>query len=275
MARKSGVVRAAAGQHGLFEKKRAVAVLPQVKSLYVYPVKAARGSALTTAEVEPWGLAGDRRWAVLDEQDRRLSPATCPAIMTVTATREAGGLLRLTAPGAPSLLVTPSSSAGAWLSHVLRRPARLTYLADPAQRPVPAEDGGRPGDVRSLAHAGPLHLTSAASLRRLDEWIAGEPLDMLRFRPNVVVDLDEPFAEDDWESVRLGDVSFRVAAACYRCSVTLIDPVTLDRGKEPLRTLAQHRRRGGRVYFGVWLVPQTLGTLRLGDPVVPVSRPGP
>lgn len=250
-------------------------MLPEVKSLHVYPVKAARGSAVTTAEVEPWGLAGDRRWAVLDEQDRRLSAATCPAIMTVTATGEADGRLRLTAPDAAPLVVTPSASADGWLSRVLQRPARLTYLADPTQRPVPAEDGGLPGEVRSFAWAGPLHLTSAASLRRLDDWIAGEPLDMVRFRPNVVVDLDEPFAEDGWESVRLGDVDFRVSAPCYRCSVTLIDPVTLEHGKEPLRTLAKHRRRGGKVYFGVWLVPLTLGTLRLGDPVVPVSRPGP
>jgi hypothetical protein len=42
-------------------------------------------------------------------------------------------------------------------------------------------------------------------------------------------------------------MSFRLADHCDRCKITLIEPDTLERGKEPLRTLAWHRRRGRRV----------------------------
>jgi uncharacterized protein YcbX len=269
-----------------------------VRRLQLYPVKAARGTAVGEAEVEWWGLKGDRRWAVIDERDQRLSAPTCPSIMTVTAALDADGGLVLTAPGAAPLIVAPptgaeqvvsvgSSGLGLrlagdpgvhrWLSGVLGCSARLVWLDDPTRRPVPAGDGGRPGDVVSLAHAGPLLLTSGASLRRLDAWIseaapeeAARPLDMVRFRPNVVIDGDlaGAFAEEDWASVRIGEVAFRVAAPCYRCAVTLIDPDTLERGKEPLRTLARRRRPDGKVYFGVWLVPLTLGSIRVGDRVL-------
>ena len=77
-------------------------------------------------------------------------------------------------------------------------------------------------------------LASRASLRRLNDWVAegaverGEPvpdpLPIERFRANVVVDGDlEPFVEDTWGTVRLGEVTFRVAKPVDRCVMTTID----------------------------------------------------
>jgi uncharacterized protein YcbX len=143
-------------------------------------------------------------------------------------------------------------------------------------RVVNASHGGLPDDRVSLADVAPLLLASESSLARLNEWTdADEPLlDVVRFRPNVVIDGDpsEPFAEDSWPFVRLGDVRFRVAGVCDRCVMTTIDPVSLTRGKEPIRTLAKHRRWEGKTWFGVWLVPDleaspSPAVLTVGDPV--------
>ena len=86
-------------------------------------------------------------------------------------------------------------------------------------------------------------------------------------------DPDRPFAEDRWSSVQLGDVRFRVSGVCDRCVMTTINPDTLVRGKEPIRTLAKHRRWDGKTWFGVWLVPDLAGSaaarVRVGDAVVP------
>jgi len=145
----------------------------------------------------------------------------------------------------------------------------------------------------SLADAGPVLLASEQSMAQLNDWIradaaeadvpdldpddlsdagAGpvvEPLDILRFRANIVVDGDEPFAEDAWSGVRIGDVDFRTTELCDRCVMTTIDPVTLAGGKEPIRTLARHRRWDRRTWFGIRLVRTGGGsTLRVGDPVV-------
>jgi uncharacterized protein len=275
----------------------------------VHALKSARGVPVETAEVEPWGLRGDRRWAVVHPDGRRVGPIEVPAILGVTARAAADGGLRLAAPARPDLgeievrppagaaldvrpgafldvaLLVPCEdpAAEAWLSGVLGRPVRLVWLDAPTTRPIAAEHGGTgaPDDVVSLADTGPLLLTSRSSLRRLDDWVAelaverGEglpdPLDMRRFRPNVVVDGFEPFAEDGWSGVTIGDVGFRVTEPCDRCSVTLHDPDTLAKGKEPIRTLARHRRRDGLTWFGVRLAPVTRGEIRLGDPVVPVG----
>lgn len=267
-----------------------------VTALAVYPVKSSRGLWSESATVQPWGLAGDRRWAVVDELGGKVTARTHERLLHVTAT-PAGADLVLTADGMPPLTVAAPVSgartavdfsgldqatlagpvADGWLCEVLDAKVRLVWLDDPRRRPVADRHGGLPGDTVNLADTGPLLLTTVASLRRLDEWVdatAAErdepsitPLAMARFRPNVVVDGTAPFAEDAWTGVRIGDVPFRVSEACDRCVLPTIDPVTLRRSKEPTRTLARHRRWAGKVWFGVRLVPQDVGVLRVGDPV--------
>jgi uncharacterized protein YcbX len=269
-------------------------VTGRLDQIVTYPVKAARGTATAKATVEPWGLANDRRWAVVDDRHRAVDAVSCPAIMTITPHVRADGGLVLTAPGRRPALVAPpgpqaprvavgsaalelpvagNSEVDAWLAAVLDRPARLVWQDEPRRRRMSADDGGRAADVVSLAHAAPVLLTSIASLHQVDRWIAAEtdpaaaPLDVMRFRPNIVVAGFAAFAEDSWRRVTVGGVGFRVSAPCYRCAVTLIDPGTLARGKEPLRTLARHRKHGNRLHFGVWLVPEGGGDLHIGDAV--------
>ncbi|MGX7679947.1 MOSC domain-containing protein [Jatrophihabitans sp. DSM 45814] len=180
------------------------------------------------------------------------------------------------------------TAADDWISQAISQSAHLVWLDDPKRRAVSERHGGRDNDVMSLADAGPLLLTHEASLARLNAWIAEEsartddpdtgareapqPLSMMRFRPNVVISSDTadqvaPFAEDGWSALRIGNVTFRTSELCDRCVMTTVDPITLERGKEPIRTIARHRNWSGATWFGTRLIPVTTGTLRVGDPV--------
>jgi uncharacterized protein YcbX len=156
---------------------------------------------------------------------------------------------------------------------------RLVYLDDPTRRAT-NPDYSQDGDMVSFADGYPLLLVTEESLARVNEWIADGrhaaegPLPMSRFRPNVVVAGNAAFAEDGWRLVRIGDVTFRVAKQCGRCVFTTVDPGTAARGKEPLATLARHRRWDGNVWFGVNLIPDAPrdgGVIRVGDPVTIVA----
>jgi uncharacterized protein YcbX len=267
----------------------------RVASIAVYPVKSMGGVSVPAADVELAGLRHDRRWMVVDADGANITARTHPVMLSISARPDADGGLRLDAPGRSSLHVAPpngepdvdvllsrltsavgaGAEADAWVSAVLGEPVRLVWLDDPARRPVGLSHGGRPGDPLSLADAGPLLLTTTASLLQLDDWIAAAgddsavlPLSMMRFRPSVVVDGDiEPFVEDRWQLVQIGDVSYRFGEHCDRCVMTTIDPVTLAGGKEPIRTLAKHRRWDGSVWFGVRLIPTNTGRLSVGDEV--------
>jgi uncharacterized protein YcbX len=108
-------------------------------------------------------------------------------------------------------------------------------------------------------------MTADALTRGAD---APAPMEMPRFRPNVVVDdVSEPFEEDAWRTFRIGDAEFRFSEQCDRCVMTTLDPQTLAGGKEPLRTLAAHRQRDHKTWFGIRAVPSGPSVIRVGDPV--------
>ena len=210
----------------------------RLTSLHVYPVKGCHRVDVDAAEVQPWGLVGDRRWFPVDEAGVMVSQREVPSLTQVQPTLVGDGV-RLAAPGLPDLTVpalagdylevtvwrsqfkaSPAGpAADAWLSEAAGRPLRLVWMDDPTRRPV-NPDYAKPGDVVSAADGYPLLLTNAASLAVLNDWIAeggsGEgPLPMTRFRPNVVVDGAPAWAEDGWlgRRIRIGEVVFRMPEA--------------------------------------------------------------
>ena len=260
----------------------------RIESLHVYPIKSTAPLDLETATVELWGLADDRRFMVVDAESEQITGREEARLLSVSAMRMDGGW-RIRGPHAADLFVadrptdlvpvtvwdtpvqasTCGPDADSWFAKLLDQDVRLVYLDDPTQRAVD-QGYGRPDDRVTFADAYPLLLTSSASLRRLNEWIlqtadergepTPDPLIMRRFRPSVVVDGEGPFAEERWSRVRLGEVSLRAVKLCDRCVMTTIDPFTLVRGKEPIRTLAKHHGWDGKVWFGVNLIPDGAGT---------------
>ncbi|MFJ8436492.1 MOSC domain-containing protein [Kitasatospora sp. NPDC094019] len=276
----------------------------QLTGLHVYPVKSMYRLSPDSARVEPWGLAGDRRWMLADATGRFVSQRENPALGQVRTELTPAGTLVLTAPGGSRVEIpAPSVAAGdqladveVWGTRFLAAEAekeaqlwiaeqlgdyRLVHLDDPRARPVDP-DFSSPGDTVSMADGFPLLLTTTASLAELNALIAEaepeghETLPMERFRPSVVVSGGEPWAEDGWRRIRIGDLTFRVVKPCGRCVVTTTDQESGERrGPEPLRTLARHHRLLKKAAFGQNLIPErpagvegdVLGTLRLGDEV--------
>jgi uncharacterized protein YcbX len=141
----------------------------------------------------------------------------------------------------------------------------MLYMPDSERRAV-NPNRARPGDIVSFADGYPLLLISEGSLADLNRRLEA-PLEMRRFRPNLVISGCEPYAEDGFAALSIGGVTFRGVKRCERCVVTTIDPATAEQSKEPLRTLARYRQSDGKVWFGMNLIHDLPGTLRLGDAV--------
>jgi uncharacterized protein YcbX len=262
----------------------------KVTALYVHPVKGFAGIRVDAAPLTPRGLAHDRRWMVVDADGMFVTQRERPE-MVLVRTALVDGAIDLTAPTRPPFRLPLASARGArrdvrvwrhqgravahpegssWISRFLGGPHELVYMPDDERRPVdPAY--GRPDDIVSFADGYPLLLISQASLDHLNARLPA-PIVMERFRPSVVVDGCPPHAEDDWMTFAIGALSFRGVKPCSRCVVTTVDPATGVRGPEPLRTLAVYRSRDGKVWFGMNVIPDGTGTLRVGDIV---DVPGP
>lgn len=259
---------------------------PTLSGLFFYPVKSLRGIALERAPVGGRGIQFDRHWMVVDEDGKFLTQRKHPR-MALIRTALTPGALRLSAPTMPDLelALEPEGgeeatvqvwgdhclarSAGAapasWLSRFLGIECRLFFMPEQTERPVdPAYASAK--DRVGFADAFPFLLISQASLDDLNGRL-DQPLPMIRFRPNLVVAGCEPYAEDGWRRIRIGELTFRVAKPCSRCAIPTIDPETAEKGVEPLRTLSRYRREGNQVYFGQNLLHDQAGELRLGATV--------
>lgn len=269
---------------------------PEVVALSIHPLKSGAGRAVDAAQVALEGLAGDRRLMIVRSDGTALTARDHPAILAIACQLEDSvpgrWSLALQAPGMMPLSVDLAASpdatrvvtvwgdrvvAGAgiaradeWVSRYLRAECHFVWMCAKTSRPI----AGWPDKHVTFADAAPLLLASSSSLADLNDRMA-HPVDMRRFRPNVVVGGSPAFDEDSWKRIRIGDVEFDVAGACDRCVVVTLNPDApgeLHSG-EPLATLATYRRAAsGKVYFGQLLVPRSPGRLTVGQAVEVLDR---
>jgi uncharacterized protein YcbX len=274
-----------------------------VSRLLVYPVKGCRGVALRSATLAPTGLAvgdiGDREWVVVDEAGEFLSQRELPR-MALIETRLTGSALRLGAPGMLTLevpfasegdvvrvrvwddeldAVTQGELADRWFSDFLGRPARLMRFDPLASRVSKRKYTGATEAPYKFADAFALLVASEASLADVNARLCAKglaPVDIDRFRPNVVLDGIEAFDEDHASEVAIGDAVLELVKHCVRCTVPSVDPARGEQGSEPGDTLAAYRRSeaAGGVTFGVnAIVARGAGAeLRVGTPATLTLR---
>lgn len=261
----------------------------RVAGLIRYPIKSAQAQRVSHAAMTWTGLEHDRAFMIVDEEGTFLSQREYPALARLKVSLENGVSLTgddgVTVPviadgprgrarvwdDEVDIVDCGARAAGAITAHV-GRPARLVKMAADARRVVD-QKFGQPDDIVSFADGFPVLVTTTASLAN---WQVGSQrdweLEALRFRINLIVEHDLPFAEDDWPSIRIGNVVLDLVKRCSRCTMVDVDPSTGTRKGSPvLAELAKTRREGSRVLFGQNGIPRSLGDIRVGDPVSVVN----
>lgn len=262
----------------------------ELSGIYFYPVKSLAGCTAGTIEIDRFGLSGDRRWVVTNPAGRFLTQREHArmALMHAKPGRESLQLsmgdsdivVPIPGPDARERLVQvwqdharaqdAGDDAATWLSEQLDIPCRLFYMPDDSVRLV---NGlyAQSGETVSFADGFPLLLISQASLDDLNSRLPA-PVPMNRFRPNLVIAGCDPFAEDTWKRIRIGDMTFSVANACSRCVMPSIKQETAERDPHINRVLADYRRFGGEILFGQNLLYEGTGTLSQGASVEVLER---
>lgn len=262
----------------------------RVASLHVYPVKGMRAVAREKAGVTARGLDHDRRWLVTDENDRFITQRECAALARLSAAATEGGLriengedsVEIGVPVAEERrevkiwnddvgALFAGDEAARWLSDALGRRARLYHMDDGAVRMTSGRWGAKA--PVSFADAYPVLIVTRASLEALNDVVGADgdaPLPMERFRPNIVIDGADAWAEDHWRAVKIGGVTFDLVKPCDRCVVTTIDQALGEKaGRQPLKALRKIRLSAhpdvNGVLFGWNAVPREAGEIKAGE----------
>jgi uncharacterized protein YcbX len=214
----------------------------RVLGLWRYPVKSMAAEPLEAADATWHGLAGDRRWAFVRNDAVRSG-------FSWLTLRDRGDLAHFrpvfTDPGQPDRS-----------SVLVHTPAGAVFdVVDPALAMLLHPEGARPIKLdRGAFDTFPLSVLGTATLAWLGERI-GRPLDVARFRPNVLVETEDgsPFAEERWVGrvLRIGSLRLRVDKRDGRCAVITIDPMTTERDPAILRTVVAERQGCLGVYGSV------------------------
>ena len=209
----------------------------KLASIFIHPIKSCQAVELGAATISAIGLAGDRLWQVVDGDQRGMTQRQHPILATVQPTITDHGGVQIRAPGQELLDVAPPTypvttrshfglpvpaldageEAAEWFSSLVGAPVRLVRMANSDGWRLP-DDLDVFGQAAPFTDAAPILVTATASLAHLQAH-ASEPFGMDRFRPNLVLTGSEPWAEDTWTDLRVGDAMFRVVTPWPRCTI--------------------------------------------------------
>ena len=254
----------------------------KLSEIAIYPIKSTAQLSLPEAQMGPFGFDMDRRWMLIDETGTMLTQRKHPRMCLINAQPE-GNQLLVGAAGMPPLSVARQNTsnlikatvwddtcnaydcgkeAADWFSAFLNTPVRLVEFPENEVRQVDLEYANK-GDITAFSDGFPYLLISQASLDDLNQRLQ-TAVEMKRFRPNLVVQGNAAFEEDNWKKIRIGSVIFRLVKPCSRCSIPSIDPQTAERSAEVVRTLAEYRMQDNKILFGQNLIAESTGQLQLG-----------
>lgn len=229
--------------------------MPRLLVLRRYPVKAMAGETLELVQVDARGIEGDRWFAATNADGRFASGKSTRRMVRHDEIFEYAAQTTLTG------------------GVVVRRGGLAWPVGDPG---LDADLSARLGEpVRVLPEGttphfddGPVSLVGRGTLAWLAER-TGRPADLRRLRVNLVVDVDEPFAEEAWVGAELaaGSARLRVTGRIERCRTIDLAQDGADAARPWLGLLGSEREASAGVYAEV----TRPGLLRTGGKIEPLA----
>ncbi len=198
--------------------------MARLTRIAIYPIKSLDGVEVGTATVAAGGaLAGDRRWAIVDEGGKFVNAKRFPAIHGLQARYDLAAETVSLRKRSDSwerartfCLLSERAELATWLGAYFGRSVAIIENAT----------GGFPDDTSAF---GPTAIATA-SLEAVAAWFPDLDLESVRrrFRVNLEFDDAPPFWEDGLcgKTFRIGEVRVEGVNPCQRCPVPARDPDT-------------------------------------------------
>lgn len=265
----------------------------QVIALNIYPIKSTQAYSLQQSEISPQGLLFDRTFMLTELNGHFITARKDAELFKFKAIPSLDSLQVIHQDGSQVIVKTKDfitetecqvwndqfnsliapAQINQWFSQKIGRPVQLRWLGEKSQRVIKKF----PSNPLSFADAYPILLVSLASLDKLQQHCP-TLLDIGQFRGNIVINGSIPFAEENWQKIQIGEVSFLHTKPSTRCILTARDPKTgeLNSQLEPFRTLKKlNKNLQGEPVFGINLLPLNSGVVEVGDKITILEKRNP
>lgn len=258
----------------------------KIKQLVIYPIKGMGGIEVKSALALERGFEHDRRYMLVDKDGVFLSQRGIKEMalfrciidgstldinynnesLKLDLTQEEGISLDTQVWNHQVNAIEVSAIAHEWFSDLLKRDCRLVKMNKESYRNKSLIKAPRKTQL-SFADGYPYLVLGTASLDHLNTKLE-TPVPMDRFRANIVVESRYEHQEDDVDKFTMSGLNFRMIKPCARCQVITIDQQKALASKEPLKTLANYRKKANKIYFGMNAVCLEEGIVKVGDLLV-------
>jgi len=256
-----------------------------LSEINIYPIKSLGGISLQSSEVEERGLKFDRRWVLVDDSNTFFTQRDFPEMALIKVSIENSGLKLNHKTKTFDPLFIPydfehsktdkvviwkdtvvgefyNSQIDDWFSEIIGIKCHLVKMPESSERKV--DRNYVENKIVSFADGYPFLIIGQASLEDLNSRME-IPIPMNRFRTNFVFTGGNSFDEDNWNKFKIGNVIFKAVKPCARCVITTTNQETAERLQEPLLTLSKYRKIDNKVMFGMNLVCESTGEVKVGD----------
>lgn len=261
-----------------------------IAQLTVYPIKSTAGIDMSSVYVDALGMAFDRRFIIANNNGDMYTARKYPQLLQVKSTITEGGL-KLYYKDKQGVSVNyaeissnlhngiiwgdefngyqASKEVNQWFSDIVGDNVFLLHLNKDAIR-----FGKKAQQQVSFADAYPVLIIGTASLAELNK---RSPIthSMRQFRPNIVVETNQPFIEDTWSKIAINDTIIQLTEPCARCVLTTINPKTSEKfaNAEPVKTLTTFRKSADNaIHFGMNANVEVTGLIACGGAIEVISH---
>lgn len=259
-----------------------------VSGIYIYPIKSLGGVSLTESILEEKGLQYDRRWVLTDSKGMFITQRKYPllSLLQVSISDDVITVFQKDNPGQKISFNTNQQTGDEievsiwdditkgievdrtisnWFSDYMNMEVKLLKMPEQVRRNVDIKYASN-NEIVSFADGYPCLIIGQSSLDELNKKLE-KPIEMDRFRPNIVFTGGEPHAEDSFQDFEIDNVLFSAVKPCARCVLITIDQQHGTKSAEPLKTLSKYRTLNNKIMFGQNLIHRGSGTIKIGSEI--------
>lgn len=257
-----------------------------ITNLNIYPIKSLSGISLDNITLSNKGIDYDRYWMLIDEEGVAFTQRDNPLLTLFKVELSSNGIAikykeesitidyqkTTQSEKIPVKLwknnliaLKELDTINQWFSDLLDK---KLFLVRPDMDNIRLTNN-HPDAVVNFQDSNQLLILGENAMNQLNDKM-GSPLDINRFRANIIFSGGTPHIEDEWKQFNIGNANFKITKPCARCSMTNINQATADKGFEPLKSLSQYRKINNYILFGSYakLISGEGEEVKVGDVIM-------